>query len=238
MTKKVTEKKINLVPNFHGKSQDQKLDESQTIAQKQSDTGYVTTLVPTADEMLHKIADVRTQKAKRLVLITETKTVTQQINTDINTITDTITHAWAAATEAVIGRNVDQAIELGYDIKGIVGGKIAKTKVLISESKLVIKEVENSGHLMHSIFIINSKTNSFILPDDADHVDIYEVVGSETAPISLKGATYLGVVKHGQFINCFPPEMINQVIWYIVVYVPKKKGTPVELSLAVKGVVL
>jgi len=91
---------------------------------------------------------------------------------------------------------------------------------------------------MHSKFIINSKTDSFMLPDDADHVDIYEVVGSETAPISLKGASYLGVVKHGQFLNCFPPKMLNQVVWYIVVYVPKKKGTPVELCLAVKGVVL
>jgi len=238
MSKKVTEKKIILTTNFHGKTEDEKLDKSQTIAQKQSDTGYVATLNPSAAQMLLDIAAARTLKAKRLVQEAATKTTTEQFNDAIYTITDTITRTWAAQTETAIGRDKNKAIELGYDIKGIVGGKTAKSKILIADSHLVIKEVKNSGALMHTISVINSLTDDFTLPDDADHVDIFEIEGGDTPPISLKGATYLGVVKHGQFINCFPPEMINKTIWYIVCYVPKKKTGTVELSSSIKGVVL
>jgi len=76
------------------------------------------------------------------LLITEIKSITKQINASIYDITDTITHTWTSQTEDAIGRDIDKAVEMGYDIKEIVGGKASKTKILISESHLVIKTLK------------------------------------------------------------------------------------------------
>ena len=197
---------------------------------------YVAGLAPTADEVNDKDVILDGYFAKRESLNAQQKSNTEDIITLMTEMCDDVTYKWCPQTQAATGITVAKIKELGLGIKG-EDNLESESAVSVTNSKPIFSDVDMNRHLEHTLTIRNSMTGKIGIPDDAKRVDIYILMGN-TAPVDLSNMKYLGSSSRGKFTSHFAASELGQTVWYIAVYVPKKKGTSVELSDVKKSSVI
>jgi len=234
MSKKVVEKKVQITANFYGKTEIQKLNKAEGIAQahKDQDIG----VVPAPPDVLSEIAEARIIIDKRAAAELQVKSYTGLLNTAINKITDEITNKWCPQDETIVGKNLDQIKSLGLGAKGFFKDS-SDPLVNVSESFPEIINIAQN-HLQHTLEFLNNITKKFKLPKGAKRMDLFATIGGDE-PKDIKKMTYLGSPVRGKYINTsFTADQVGLTVWYIVVYVAKKAGTTVIMTKAVSATVI
>jgi len=149
-------------------------------------------------------------------------------------ITGIVTDKYCGQIQNTPGITLSQVKIFGFGAKG-VDDLQSDDPVLVSNSHPTIEELDNSRYLEIILTIHNSKSGKIALPDDGKRCDIYMKVGGDM-PLSLKGMDYIGSSTRGHFHVHFTSDQLDQVVWFIAVYVPKATSDAApELSPAIKG---
>jgi len=94
--------------------------------------------------------------------------------------------------------------------------------------------------------MVNSMSGHNKLPTGAKQIDIYEYISGQNMPPGMNTEPpddltkwqYLGIAKHGKFINHFTADQLGQTVWYIAVYIDNKTLKPAELAGKVKATII
>ena len=201
-----------------------------------TNSGLFPTLNPAPSSFQTEVNNLDTMETKEKNLIQQLKANTEAKKKQKKKVND-IAVAYATQIQNTTGVTVENIKKVGFGVKG-VDDLQAPDEVLVSNSKPTIEEIDQNRHQEHTLTIHNDVTGKIGLPADAKHVDVYEFFGGAQPPTDIKKMTYLGTASRGKFTNHFLPDQVGQVVWYIVVYVPKKKGAVAEISKAVSATVL
>ena len=149
------------------------------------------------------------------------------INNDLDEIKGIIVDKWCKQVQDAIGTDTDKAKLLNYGIKGVYDGH-AEPEYNVTNSHAEITDIKIS-HLAHTLYIINNKTGTVGILDDAHGIDVFYCFGQEK-PKDISKMTYLGRATSGKFTAHFTEDQVGQTVWYYVVYVPRKKGVVAEIG--------
>ena len=227
MTGPVQKKEVMLTTNFHGLSQEHKLDKAETMANAQKTLNYVSLLNPAATAMLTRIGDVHTLIGTHNSLFLQYKAVTKQIVDDLDSIISDITQKWAAQTKDAIGDDTDKAKELGFGAKGLFGGEPASTESVTNSHAEVGNYTQKI--LACEFDIINSKTKGKALPSDAGSCEIYGTFDATiAASLDPTKFSHLGKTHAAKFTMHFSVEDLKKDFWLMPLYSAKAEGGMVE----------
>ena len=199
-------------------------------------TGLFPTLNPTPANFQTEVNTLDTLETKEKNLVQQLKANTEAKNKQKKKVND-IAVNYASQIQNTTGVTVENIKKVGFGVKG-VDDQQAPDEVKVANSKPTIEEIDQNRKLEHTLTIHNDITGKIGLPNDAKHADVYEFFGGAQPPVDIKKMTYLGAATRGKYTNHFLPDQVGQLVWYIVVYVPKKKGGVPEISNAVSATVL
>ena len=197
---------------------------------------YVPGLNPTAAAVHTKDQALDVLYANRDSLTAQQKANTEKIIAKIAEIKNDIVSNWCPQTQAAPDITTDRVKELALGIKG-EDNMQSESEVSVTNSKPIFSDIDINRHLEHTLTVKNSTTGKIGIPDDAKRVDIYMFIGV-TAPVDISNMKYIGSSARGKYTNHFSRTELGLVVWYIAVYVPKKKGASVEISAPQKGTVV
>lgn len=230
-------KKLIITTNFDNLSQDDFLDKVKAMIQAAIDNP---TLVPDLDPepaaVTAKVESIEALVLENSVLKQKQKDNTGKIKDLEKDVKNDITSKWANQVQNTAGMDKNKAALLGFGSKGLDDGH-AKPEVNVSNSNPAITIVDASRHLEHTLTIRNNVTGKIALPFDAKDTDVYMYIGKDEPADFRKSATYLGVAKRGKYTNTFSEDQVGQIVWYYVVYKPRKSGTASLLASKVRTVV-
>ena len=230
-------RKFLLTANLSGLTEEDFMKNVKGKVKAQADNPTIVAgLTPPVDEVNHKVADLDTLFAKRTSLLSQLRQNTKDIKNGMTEVNDIIIEQWMPQTLVAISGNEGLAKLLGFGTKGTKAAP--SDPVSTNNSHLVIINIDVSVHLQHTIEVVNNITKNSKKPFDADHIDIYMLVGGDAAPVDIKKMQYLGVATRGKIKNKFLPEQLGQSVWYIAVYVNKKTMQACTLSSAQKAPIL
>ena len=230
-------RKFILTANLSGLSEDDFMKNVKGKLKAQVDNPTIVTgLSPTSTVVDGKVTAMDALFEERTSLLAELRQNTKDIRSGMTELNDIMVDQWMPQILKAISGNEGKARLLGYGVKGT--NEAPSDPVTVNNSHLVIVNVDISVHLQHTIEVINNVTKNTKLPIDADHIDVYMLIGGETAPVDIKKMQYLGVAKRGKIKNTFLPDQLGLSVWYIAVYVSKKTMQACELSSAQKAPIL
>ncbi len=227
-------KKLILALNFRYLTSKSKLQKMTSIsAAHDENSGFVPSLSPTTIVVNDKIAVVNELYIQRAVLEEEIQGITKDIQTKESELENIFVDKWMKQTQDAINGDETKAKTLGYDIKGEQAELNKASSTSIENSVPLIAGVSFKASLTQEIEIINSESKDYILPFDAQALELYEFIG-DAEPSNIKKMTYLGPVKRGKFINHFEEADKGKIVWYIAVYRGKDSTILSGLSLKVR----
>jgi hypothetical protein len=237
MSEPELERKLIVTTNQDGLNQADFMNDADAKIKAQVDNSTIVPGIdPTVSSTQAKAADLRTKFNLRTSLLAQVHQVTGQIN-DVERELKSDFVEWATQIQKAVAGDVNKVKLLKFGIKGVYDGQ-SESPISFTNSHLVIVNVFNSGHLIHTIEAVNNLSLTSKLPFDVDHIDLYET-DNEANITDLKKMIYLGVMKRSKFINHFNASELNKDFWYVAVYVPKAgvEGGP-ELSGGVRAKVI
>jgi hypothetical protein len=230
-------KKLIITTNFDNLSQDDFLDKVKAMIKAEIDNPtIVADLDPAPAAVTTKVEKIESLVLENSVLKQKQKDNTGKIKDLEKDVKNDLTSKWANQVQNTPGMDKNKAALLGFGSKGLDDGH-AEPEVNISNSNPTITIVNASRHLEHTLFIRNNVTGKIAMPYDAKDTDVYMFIGKDEPVDFRKSATYLGVAKRGKYTNTFSEDQVGQVVWYYVVYKPRKSGTASLLASKVRTVV-
>ena len=229
MTQKKLVKKTVITSKQEGLSESDRIDDCQ--AKVNAHIKYPTIvpgLSPTAASVQTILDGINTNAGKRTDFLKQAQDCTILINNDLDEIKGIIVDKWCKQVQDAIGTDTDKAKLLNYGIKGVYDGH-AEPEYNVTNSHAEITDLKVSSHLAHTLFIMNNKTGTIGILDDAKGIDVFYYIGNDK-PKDTSRMTYLGRATSGKFTAHFTEDQVGQMVWYYVVYVPRKKGVVAELG--------
>ena len=190
-------------------------------------------IVPAPGAMQTKMTGIKTKVTNRNYHQQMAKQLTGEVETELDDVKRIFARQWATHLESLAGMTVEKLKLCKFGAKGAYNAHPG-TEVSVTDSKPVIKALDDSRHLEITIEIINSKTNSVALPPDAKNCQVWMAVGAEF-PVDYHKADFQANANYGKCTIHVPPEMLGQDVCFACIYEPKKKGASVELSNSIKG---
>ncbi len=184
---------------------------------------YVPGLTPAASDMETESQTLDDLFSQRSSLEAQLLANTELIKGQMRKIKNVIVSEWAPQVQKAVGTDEGKVKGLGYGIKGIDNGK-SLPEYNMSNSHPTIFKVDLRAHLKHIISVSNNKLKGKKLPHDAKRLELYMSFG-EAEPVDYHKMTYLGEVIRGKFENNFTEEDIGKWVWYVAVYIGRKKAT-------------
>ena len=187
-------------------------------------------------------ADFATEVGKLDALEIKEKNILQQLkaNTEAKlqqkkVVNDIVVDKYCNQIQNTPGVTVENIKKVGFGVKNY-DDQQSEPVASVTNSKPTIEEIDANHHLQQTLIIHNSVSGLIAIPHDAKRLDVYLSFGAEM-PTDVKKMTYGGSATKGKFTYHFNPEDLGKDVWYICVYVPRKKGVMGELSGAVKKTV-
>ncbi len=193
-------------------------------------------LSPTPAAMLTKLSAFGalfvTRESLRLQQLENTESI-KAARTEIN---DNIVSDWMPTIQTRCAGNVAKAKGLGFGVKGEYDGQ-SESPLSVTNSYPVIVDCVINVHLYHTIHVINNVAEAYIIPDDAESMQVYETF-EEANTTDIKKMSHLGRVKNGKFVNHFSPNELHKEVFYVIVYVPKDTSVAPILSEPYKAMIV
>jgi hypothetical protein len=188
-----------------------------------SNPTYVPGLTPAASDLDTESQTLDNLIEHRSLLVAQLLANTEKIRGQVRKIKNVIVSEWAPQVQKAVGTDQGKVKGLGYGIKGIDNGR-SLPEYNMSNSQPMIFKVDLRVHLKHILSVSNNKLKGKKLPHDAKRLELYMSFG-ETEPVDYHKMTYLGEVIRGKFENNFKEEDIGKWVWYVAVYIGRKKAT-------------
>jgi hypothetical protein len=237
MTQKKLNKKLVVVTNQSGLTESEMVQDSidKVKAQEEFPT-IVPGITPTAIEVQIIITDTQKNINDRNLLLEEARAKTEVINNDIEKLKNIFVDKWAKQIQGTAGIDVAKVKQLKFGVKGIYDGQ-AEPSVTFANSNPFITEVNASRHLVHTLTIFNNVTGNIALPEDVMGTDVFMFIGKDEPADFRKSCIYLGRAKKGKITHKFSEDQMGSMVWYYVIYVPRKASSVPEVASNKKTVV-
>ena len=184
-------------------------------------------------------ADFKTEVDTLDGLETKEKNLLQQLKSNTEAklaqkkvVNDIVVDKYCHQVQGIAGITIKTIKLGGFGVKNYDDQK-ADPVASVTNSHPSIEEIDANHHLQHTLIIHNSVSGLLAIPYDAKRLDVYMFFG-DTAPTDLKTMMYAGSATKGKFTYHFDAADLGKNVWYICVYVPKKKGAMGELSGSLK----
>jgi hypothetical protein len=197
---------------------------------------YVPGLTPPATDMETESQAIEDMILHRSRLEAELKATNVSIREQVRKIKNVIVSEWAPQVQNAVGNDESKVKGLGYGIKGKYNGKSLPTYNMTNSYPMILR-VEFRSTERQMIFVRNNNLKGRKLPHDAKRLDLYMAFG-ENAPLDYREMIYLGEVTGGKFFNEFKPEDVGKWVWYVAVYIGRKRGTIPVASIAKRFLVV
>jgi hypothetical protein len=143
--------------------------------------------------------------------------------------------SWAGQIEDTVQGDMVKIKALHFYVKNEGGSHTPE--ISITNSKPSICKIDLNLSLHHTIHFVNSTSETNMLPEDVECIEVYETF-DETLVGNLRKMSHLGKAKHGKYVNHFSLEDEGKTVWYVAVYIPKKGDFQGAVSVAVSAKVV
>jgi len=193
-------------------------------------------LDPTPPDFKIEVDKLDALQTKEENLIEELKSNTEAKLKQKKVVKNIATDKYANQIQNTPNVTVENIKLVGFGIKG-VDDLQSDDAATVLNSNGEIDEIDANNHLELTLHIRNSKTGLLAIPSDAKRMDVYISFGSDK-PTDVKKMQFAGSAVRGKFTYHFLPDNYKQDVWFIVLYVPRKKGVQAKLSDAKMATVL